>query len=322
MELKYNKDGSVVDAEPAYGTVQEVNTAADADAVQSEVMPDERPRSRAGWNPVTARAEAPAPRAMVPAPITPPGALARRGAPGVETSDDSISLGEIQIPTLNIVQGVGELVKKFDAGAVIFGKEHQLANPPQKNAKDGNKESAPPVELIVIGFRPTRWAEKIAGGEQGRICNSEEYAYQLGGTTDYNEAFQGGKQVKAFFQPLATALVLVRAPANFDPKTVEDVFPFACEVPGADGNPVLARYVLAAWHLRGTGYTNAAKPLKTERKLGKLKGGYTSKVVQFTTLLKPFGSNVAYIPVVRVKEATTDAQRELAREVLESLTSN
>lgn len=321
MELKFNKDGTVVEGEAnggAYGITQEVNTVEDAEAVQAEVMPDERPqKSRAGWNPVTGKAEAPTTRALVPAPVVPRGALSRRGNPGVETSDDSISLGEIQIPTLNIVQGVGQLMETFDPGAIIYGKEHQLANPPSKNAKDGNKESTPVVELIVIGFRPTRWAEKIAGGEQGRICNSEEYVYTIGGTTDYNEAYEAGKQVKAFFQPLATALVLVRAPENFDPATVEDTFPFECAVEGKS-----VRYALASWHLRGTGFTNGAKPLKTERKLGKLKGGYTSRVVHFTTLLKHFGTNKAYIPVLRIRDATTDEQRVLAREVLESLTSN
>lgn len=309
--VKFGKDGS---ARPVID-VQEVNTAADADKVQvevvnGEVLPDERPQ-KPNWSPVRKSPGA-------PAPVT--NALAQRNAARSRIdTDDNINLGEIQIPTLNIVQGVGDLSTKFDAGAVVFDKRSRLAKPPEKGAK-GNPESSPPVELIVVGFRPTRWAEKIAGGEQGRIVNTEETVYEIGGTTDYGTAYQNGELVVPFFQPLATALVMVRCTplaAADDPAAVEELFPFEC--PGDNGEVI--RYNLGAWHLRGTGYTNAAKPLKTHRKLGGLKAGYMSKVALLTTTLRKFGANVAYIPIVKLGAATTEAQRKLVTDVLDSLTN-
>ena len=307
MEVKFGRDGSVG---RVVTTVQEVSTAADADAVQAEVMPDEREASaKPRWLPVR-REETPT--AVVPV---------RDARSRVDTSDDAISLGEIQLPVLNLVQGVGDLNKTFDPGAFVFNRTVALTKPPKKGAN--GSETNPPLDILVIGFRPTRWTEKIAGGERGRVVNTEEDVYRIGGSTDYKSTHDSsGNITSPYFERLATALILIRAPADVYEALGDeaaDTFPYA-DAPDPEKPDVVNHYALAQWHLRGAAHTGAAVPLKTARKLNWLKQGYTSKLVKLTCTLKPFGKNSAFVPIVRPGPHATLAERELAAEVLKSLT--
>lgn len=309
MEVKFGKDGSaqrVVD-------VQEVNTAADADAVAGE-FPDEGAPRR--YMPVVRPPAAPQAVATRP----------RDDRSRVDTSDDAISLGEIRLPALNIVQGVGDLMKTFDQGSFVFDQKLALTKPPAKG-KLGS-ETTPPLQILVIGFRPTRWAEKVAGGARGRIVNSEDNVYAVGGSTDYKSTHDGaGNLTGAYFERLATALILIRAPDQIikdlekEPDQLAELFPY--EVAPDPAKPTeTQRFALAQWHLRGSAHSGAAVPLKTARKLTFLKAGYTSRIIEVTCTLKPFGKNSAYVPIVRPGAHATEAHRSTAAEILASLTDS
>ncbi len=304
---------------PRPSEVQEVTTAQQAAAVQKEI---ENPCKSALLNddaPVTGEpihrhwTASPLPiakPAAAPMPVSKPS--------GGMLSDDSIQMADLTLPTLNLVQGVGELSAIFDPGSLVFNKALVLAHAPAKGP--GNESD--PIRILVLGFRPTRYAEQIKGGERGRIFNSEAAVFEAGGTTVWKEAFVDGEQVKDYYQALATAVILVEAPAAS--ANDEDTFPLSA--PDHAGN--LRRYGLALWHLRGTGFTNAAKPLKTARALSWLRKGYPTKFVTVRTMLKTFGSNRAFIPVVRPPrmddpEATPSAaMTELAASVISALSGS
>jgi hypothetical protein len=256
----------------------------------------------------TAQVPATVPKAALPvAPARTPQALI--------ASDDAIRMEDIVLPTLNIVQGVGDLCTSFDPGSLIFDKVLILAEAPDK----GIGKEGPPIRMLVLGFRPVRYCEKVAGGDRGRLFNTEAQVAAAGGTTVYKEAYSDGEQIKDYYQALATAVVLIEAP---DGAESEDMFPL--EAMDNAGN--LRRYALALWHLRGTGYTNAAKPLKTARALTYLRKGYASRIITVRTVLKPYGTNKAFIPVVRPPQmgdtegSPSPALAALAKSVLDSLT--
>lgn len=299
MKVDFSREGTATAAAPVPG-VEEITVVVDG----APPVP----------NPCTAVAPIVPPEALLPAPTHGP----------VIVDDDKIALADIIIPTLNIVQGVGDLNKAFDQGAVIFDKKHVVAAAPPKSAA-GKPQT--PVSLVVIGFRPTRYAEKIQGSSGGgRILKTLSEVEAVGGTTVWKEAFTGsGKtkvQNKPYFQPLATALVLVQAPADVsglaDP--VDTVFPMTIEREGSE--PI--RFGIAFWHLRGTSHTAVARPLKTARTLGVLRGpvGYKGRWITVGTEYKPFEDGAAaYVPKFRIGESTPDDVRELAKGALDALLS-
>lgn len=307
-----------VKTEPRSPEVQEVTTAQQADAVQKGL---ENPCKSALLNddaPVTGE---PLHRHWTASPLpvakaTPAQVPAKPAASML--SDDAIQVADISLPVLNLVQGVGELSAIFDPGSIVFNKALVLAHAPAKGP--GNESD--PIRILVLGFRPTRYAEQIKGGERGRIFNSEAAVFEAGGTTVWKEAFVDGEQVKDYFQALATAVILVEAPVSSADD--EDTFPLSAP----DNAGTVRRYGLALWHLRGTGFTNAAKPLKTARALSWLRKGYPTKFVTVRTMLKTFGSNRAFIPIVRPPrmddpEATPSAaMAELAASVISALSGS
>lgn len=250
-----------------------------------------------------------APGALVPVP---------RPAP-VLANDDEIGLRDIKLPTLNIVQGVGELVKAFEAGQIILAQERPLCDAPDKR-KGETALSEPAVTGIVLGFLPNRFAEKVSQkpgeqAQQGLICNTEQEAYAVGGTTSYKEAFVEGKQVKRYFQTLSTALLLVKAPPAGGFEVAGDELDSAFPLTDESGD----HWQFVAWNMKGTAFTHGAKPLKTARKLGWLRLGYASKLVAIHTKLTKAGTNLVYAPYIKNAGDTTPAQREFAAQVLQEL---
>lgn len=229
-------------------------------------------------------------------------------SPASRFSDDpeDIDFSQLTLPTLKIVQGVGELSAVFAPGQiVVVGKGDVLIPVADAPPKAGQKGAAAqkPVNLVLIAIsRNDRFSEKIVGGARGRLFDTEEQVLKAGGTPNYDEAKATGKP---YFERLATALLLVEKPADLTDETGT----FALD---ADGK----KYALVFWHLKGISYTNAAKPLRTARRFGFLKPGYSSTVVELGTVLKTYGQNSAFIPTVRPGGATSDELRKVVNEVL------
>lgn len=264
-------------------------------AVPVEALPAEDAKTVAQFEADTQRAAA-----LPVATTTPPASPANR------FSDDpeDIDFSQLSLPTFKIVQGVGDLSQSFNPGQiVVVGKGEVLvpiADAPPKNAKDKPQQ---PVNVVIIAIsRNDRFSEKIAGGARGRLFETEKQVFDSGGTTNWDENKATGKP---YFERLATALLLVEKPEGLEDET--GTFSFS-----ADGK----QFALVIWHLKGIGYTNAAKPLRTARRFGYLKAGYSSVSVEVGTALKSFGQNSAYIPTVKPGEPTTEELRNVVAEVL------
>lgn len=209
---------------------------------------------------------------------------------GLVLGDKIPEFADIILPRLNIVQGVGQLKDSFPQGAVVFNQSVVLFIPPVINKGTGNveKPGTPPVNVTVIGFRPTRYAEKIVGGGRGLICDSEEQVRANGGTLDYREWTLKKASGMKRFEVLADALVAIERPAICTDDDTVFVYPVGDK-----------KYALALWGLKGSAYTEAAKRVFfTARATGCLRTGYPTYNYNLSTRLKSFdGGNSAWIPV-------------------------
>lgn len=210
----------------------------------------------------------------------------------VMLTDEDIGVEDLSLPAVNVGQGVGDLGAAFGLGSIILGQQFLLADGPKGDAV------SQPVYVIFLGFRRVRYAEKTKGGTQGRIYPDERSVYENGGTTNYNEsnaAQNAPPGSKPYFEKLASAVLLVRAPkGEEDPEANPDeaFFPFS---DGA-GN----HWGIAVWHLRASAFTSVAKALFLARKVGILKkGGFASRQYRLTTKRKTFGEGrSAFVPSV------------------------
>lgn len=251
-----------------------------------------------------------------PAPETPKAAPATASVPAVvdnstfEFAGDYLpGFKDVILPRINIVQGVGMLKDQFPQGAIVYGQSLVLFTPPVIDKNTGNVKvpALPPVEITIIGFRPTRYAEKIIGGERGMLVNSEAEVRAAGGTLDYNEwklkAASGMKR----FEVLAEAFIVVKRPKHVTDDDSVFIFPA-----GDD------KYAVGLWAMKGTAYTHAAKRVFfTARKMGCLaKGGYPSWSYNLTTRSETSNGNTYYVPVCVPNAPTTPVVAEFIRSAL------
>lgn len=259
--------------------------------------------------PVEVVPPATAPAAQPPAVQTPQPPAARPGF----SDDDTIPASDIKIPRIHFAQAVGKIGQEFPFGAIVLNEQVIIYLPEQKDKLTKETEPASdPVNLVVIGFRPTQYAEKLAGGEQGRLANSEREVFELGGTTSYDE---NKATKKPLFQQMETALVLVRRPKIAE----NDNSNFNFEVKNAAGESEW--WAIAQWTMKGTGFTHGAKPIKSERAIGclsKRKGRtYLDGMWSLESVYKTRESNNWYQPLLRiVEERPSDELRAIGNEFL------
>lgn len=208
---------------------------------------------------------------------------------GLALGDKIPSFDDVILPRLNIVQGTGELKDSFPQGAVVFGQSLVIFTPSIVNAKTASVEKAgsPPAIITVLGFRPTRFLEKVKGGIGGMIVDTEEQVTLAGGTLNYRE--WEAKQTSGMkrFEPLADAVVVIERPQEVADD--DTVFCYPC-----DGK----KYALALWGLKGTSYTQAAKGVFfTARAVGCLRGGYPTYSYALSTRTQSKNGNTWYVPV-------------------------
>lgn len=228
---------------------------------------------------------------------------------GIVLGDKIPDFKDIVLPRVNIVQGIGELNKSFPVGALVFNQTTTLFTPPIMNQKTGElvKAATAPVVMCVLGFRPTRFVEKVKGGGRGLIVDTEQAVRDNGGTLDYNEHKLKEAYGMKRFEQLAEAFVAIRRPEI----CADDDTVFVYTV-GAH------KYALALWGMKGTAYTAAAKKVFfTARGIGCLKQGYPTYHYNVSTRLETYpGGNAAWIPVCLVGEKSNSDFITFAREIL------
>ena len=250
-------------------------------------------------------------------PVGVPAVVPANGVPatsGFLLGDKLPGFDEIKLPRINIVQGIGELKDTFPQGAIVFNQSLVIYQPPVIEKATGNVKVAgtPPVNITVLGFRPTRFAEKVQGG-RGVIVNTEDEVRSQGGTTDYNEAKLKAASGMRLFEPLADAAILIRRPDTI----ADDDTIFTFEI----GEH---KYALGMWAMKGTSYTNAAKAVFfTARRTGCLrKAGYPSYSFNLSTRLKPFqNGNSCWIPVCVPHSRNTDEFMSFVADLLNPQTA-
>lgn len=303
-KVSFSNDGS-----PAVLTesVPTINTVADAaGVVTTEVVPTPLPI------PVTPH-EIPASigTAVAVRDITPTEVSTTDSVSLVD--DQNITLADIILPRINIVQKVGDLSEIFSPGEIVL-KQSLVIYSPAKGDKPGDA----PLSVTVLGFQKTKFAEKVAGGAQGILVATEAEVVKNGGTLDYKEWQESEKAAKVpgssiralrLFQRLATALVLVEKPTTLaDADHIE--FPYECEG---------KYYAIALWSMKGTAYTHAAKTMFTARKIGHLRNGYAVQSWSLSSKMEKFGENYAAVPVVKPAAKTSEAFRAFIKDVLGSV---
>lgn len=230
--------------------------------------------------------------------------------PGALLGDFVPEFKDIQLPNMNIVQNIGELAKTMTPGQVVFDQRVVLFSPVQLDQNNQIKDKGTSqCTITILGFKPVRYAEKVAGGGQGLLLNTEDDVRKNGGTLDYSEAQLKKAAGIKYFERLATALVAIERPEHLP----DDGSTFTWDVAGV-------KYALAFWNMKGSAYTAAAKKVFfTSRFQGCLKagGGYPSWSYSLSTMNKPFdGGHSAWVPICIQKAKSTDAFMTFAKDVL------
>ncbi len=219
--------------------------------------------------------------------------------------DDNIGFEDIILPRLNIVQKVGDLSNVFPGGHFILNQTLDIHEPAAKNKPDSGTGL---LILTVIGFKKRQYVEKVEGGKQGMLLNTEEDVRRNNGTLDFNEwkASKGTPGALRRFERLATAVCLVEKPKHIqDPDGVSFSFAF-------EGK----QYALALWGMKGVSYTGAAKPMFTARKVGHLKSGYSAQSWGLTTELKEYDGNWAYRPILSPAGKNSPEFRDFCKAII------
>ncbi|HYG24502.1 MAG TPA: hypothetical protein VEH04_17115 [Verrucomicrobiae bacterium] len=236
------------------------------------------------------------PSSQVPATIT--GTSTAVAAPPAPYDDDSIDAKDMVLPHFKIVQKVGELSNNFPHGSLLLNGSLVL-----REGKSKLGEKSEPVRILICGFEPTLFEEKVdyQPGLRGNLCKTEAEVVAKGGTLDYTEAQQ---TKKPWYQRRATALILVEQVSGL----TDNEFPI---------NIAGKNYALALYLMKGSAYTYGAKPIKTQRKIGVLRqNGYRGAFFEIRSELKKFGNNYAFVPVPRALESTTQTFRDELKAVL------
>lgn len=251
---------------------------------------------------------APPTPSQLPAVAAPSGALSTPGPKGLILGDKIPDFAEMVIPRLNLVQNIGELKDSFEPGTLVYNKAVALYLPAKIVGQKMEREASPLVNIVALGFRPTRYCEKVPGGGKGIIVNTEADVRTNGGTLDFQEWKLKKDSGMKRFEQLADMLVAIERPANIqDNGTI-----FTYKVDGKD-------YALALWGLHGVNYTAVAKRVFfTQRGIGCLReGGYPSYVYTVGTKEEQYGTgNKAWIGICVAKEKTTPAFLDFVRSVI------
>lgn len=216
---------------------------------------------------------------------------------------------DVILPRLNIVQSIGTLKDEFPQGAIVYGQNLVLFTLPIIDRATGNVKvpASAPVEITIMGWRPTRYAEKIAGGERGMLVNSEAEVRAAGGTLDYKEWDLKKASGMKRFEVLAEAFVLIKRPPSIADDDSTFIFPA--------GND---KYAVGLWAIKGAAYTQACKKtFFVHRKMGCLaKGGYPSWSYNLSTRSETNKGNTYYVPVCVPNAPTTPVVMEFIKSAL------
>jgi hypothetical protein len=260
--------------------------------------------------PVAAAAPAP-----VAAPTPPPadGSQLPATSSGLLLGDRLPDFKDIILPRVTLLQDKSKLTESFEVGALVYNQQIALFIPGKVNSKTQTVERATtkPVIMTVLGFKDTRYYEKVKWGSEGAargaIVDTEKAVRDNGGTLDYNEWKLKEKDGMKRFECGVDCLVAIERPEIC--ATNESDFTF--EVEGK-------HLTLAMWTLKGSIYTATAKRVFfTARRMGCLKQGYPSWSYAVSTREENWSGGVSsWIPVCVPNQKNTPEVLKFVQSVL------
>lgn len=258
----------------------------------------------AGEQPVAAEA----PKAN-PAETSAPASQALATRQSFIVADYIPTLADIKFPRLSIVHPLSATAGTFHVGSLLFDARLSLFVPPDINPDNGEvrRAASKPATITVLGFRPTRYVEKVKFGDEARIVNSPEEVAKAGGTLDYKEwELKKDSSGMVLFQTLADAVIAIEKPEHVADDDSVFIFP-------VDGK----KYAVALWALKGSAYTELAKGVFfAAKQLGVLRSGYPTHSFYVSTKLKPKGKNKVWCPYAIPAIKSTPAFLDFANNVI------
>lgn len=196
-----------------------------------------------------------------------------------EGLEGEFNKGDLKIPGLNLVQGVGPLSEFFTPGQVIYNGEEVIYTPP------GPNQPVPaPVKITVVKARKFL-QEKLPYGSEvmPRRFNTEQEARGAGlyPLWEKNDAPKDA----GFFQPVLDCQVLIEG----DPEK-NSSWPLEFE-----GKV----YAMARWYIQSVAYNVAAKTILTATQLGGLRNHLFEGYWLLAPKREKVGQNLVWLPRIR-----------------------
>jgi hypothetical protein len=182
-----------------------------------------------------------------------------------------ISMKDIKLPRINLVQKVGGLGDIFAPGSIVFEKQIVLSNGKQ------------PVNLTPLQIHK-QYQKKITWGagdsnEQAEVYNSAKEVREAGGSLEYGD--------ENYFQEIAHIQFAVQLPEHVEGDEALDLFPYKFND---------ALYTMAMWTVASSSYTALAKPIFSAAAAGPLRNGLEQGSFNVTSELRKNAMNSWHAP--------------------------
>ena len=205
---------------------------------------------------------APAPsRALATAPVVASGIVGE------------VSMRDIKLPRLNLVQKVGSLADNFQPGSIVFEKTFVLSDGKIENALD-----LTPLQLRKQYQRKTAWGEGDTS-EQPEVYDTVEQVRAAGGSLQYGD--------ENYFQEIAHIAFAVKMPEKLEaPDELVDLFPHTF------GD---ALYAVVMWTVASSSYTALGKRIISDSAMTLRNGLHTGHYLVSSEIRKN-ARNSWYVP--------------------------
>jgi hypothetical protein len=184
-----------------------------------------------------------------------------------------VSMSDIKLPRLNLVQKVGSLADNFQPGSIVFEKSYVLSNGKPEQSLD-----LTPLQFRKQYQRKTAWGEGDSS-EQPEVYDTMEEVRRAGGSLQYGD--------ENYFQEIAHIAFAVRLPEHVQAgDEIFDLFPYKF----AD-----SLYAVAMWTVASSSYTALGKRILTDSAMTLRNGLHTGHYTVCSEIRKN-AKNSWYVP--------------------------
>lgn len=196
-----------------------------------------------------------------------------------------VDRSDIKLPRINLVQKSGKLGDEFKPGSIVLAREVLLS------------DGAQPVNIVLLSIKK-QYQEDLPFDENGptpKLLDTAEEVRAANGSLKYGD--------DNYYKEIATALVLIEAPAGLTQDQLDAYFYYE-----AEGKA----FCLGLWTFAGSSYNHAGKRLITAGTYGHLREGFSKGNWAFTTEKKTYSGNTYFVPVPKPAGRTTPEFQEWA----------